>query len=1420
ALAFVASGTHITRFTGGTAHTVTFGGPGQSQFGAFENSGSGAVSFLTNATIAGGLTVAATGGAVTATGGGRTLTVGTGVTDIPGSGGSFTADTVVFATSGTVTIPPTLVANLRVSANVLLANNGYVNKSVRITSGSLDLNGKTFSVLDSLVVMGTGQLKSVTAASSASVDGDVRILSTTSGVGFMTAGQLTVGGHFSQGGHPQSFFASGSHLTMFNGPNPQTVTFASPDTGFNTSCITGSCFNNLTVSKGVGAGGVIFQSAAKARNDIQFLTADSIRALGQLVIAGNYFNASAPAIVRISRFAYGNPLPLRTAGLFAVDTMYAIGSAGIIALSENLPVRVIGDITMPARTYSSVTVDGAGAKLRVSGKDTIFTDLITKNGGVLITQNAADTLFVHGNATFSGGSTTGLLTAGGLTVLGNFTATTASAFDASGTHLTTLVSASARSLTMSNAGSGGFQNLRIDGASPRSLTSSATVAVKGQLVLRVGTGGLNGTGGAFLRLFGNVRDSAAVGLQVPLVGYVGTTTLNPRLHSGNVLVAGSLTLSDTLVANGQLQVDGASGVFTLNNTLARVNGFTTTNGGRLISTQSRDSLVTLSSATFSGGNSTLSAGYLMLPMSGTSLNQSTNALAFAATGTHETHFLASVGTQSATFANPGWTASKFGELYLGGVSFFTGSDLYAEEFESGVTATHGVGTLSTMKRIYFKGGDLRDMLFTNVGLQFEGGGALTDADSIVFTSMDATSEYVRVRRAGGSYNFSRWGFTTPQISGKYLVLVDTAPADLNPLTVTMTSGVTPAAHGGFVTLTGGAVLNNWPAVLTATWTGATSVDWNTASNWSTSAVPTLSVNVVVPSSPIGGRFPTLSSSGAAANFQIGPAASLNLNSNPLFIYGSFDSDTLPTISCGSSGGKMYLRGSGAAVRGKLCNVEVEGTYTASGVISVVGGFSQGNLRVGSVAGSLTFNGNAVRVSGNLETYGSGVFVQNNAADDVRVGLDAVFAGGTSTWSAGNLNVGKAFTVTSVTGFVATGAHRVQLDSSGHAITFSDTTSRFRRLEIRPVSRTITTAMIVTDSMILKGTNLYSIGANVRVGGPLLGNGASTFTVSKVELNGALSDTGTFNPDTVVFNHASPTLIPSSIGPNVPTWNHVVVTGKAIARSDTTMTFGRLTVRGSGELELQRQTNTTQLNITGDLNTAGTGTLKMTSDPNLKIEVNGNATFAGGSTTGKLTNGSMTFRGNLTQSGASSTNFVTSTTYLYFDGTMSTISLANPSGNPLSSLWVSAGKRIHLATDVSVLTSFGNDGLSADSALVTAATGAGNTRTLTVQGIADNGPPSPWRFSNVRVDLGGGIGSSTFNNVLWTDFPAGYTGVVFNVNRALAATFNYHSFNTISLGAGGYYLRNQGSNSVTMNYANPSSGTGVSLNTGSGSIAWP
>ncbi|HDO27392.1 MAG TPA: PKD domain-containing protein [Bacteroidetes bacterium] len=71
-----------------------------------------------------------------------------------------------------------------------------------------------------------------------------------------------------------------------------------------------------------------------------------------------------------------------------------------------------------------------------------------------------------------------------------------------------------------------------------------------------------------------------------------------------------------------------------------------------------------------------------------------------------------------------------------------------------------------------------------------------------------------------------------------------------------------------------------------TWTGAVSTDWNTAGNWDGNVVPNTSFNVIIPSSPTGGRWPVISSGTSAQCLDLTLDAGAQLTNNgELTLYG-------------------------------------------------------------------------------------------------------------------------------------------------------------------------------------------------------------------------------------------------------------------------------------------------------------------------------------------------------------------------------------------------------------------------------------------------------------------------------------------------------------------------------------------------------
>lgn len=82
------------------------------------------------------------------------------------------------------------------------------------------------------------------------------------------------------------------------------------------------------------------------------------------------------------------------------------------------------------------------------------------------------------------------------------------------------------------------------------------------------------------------------------------------------------------------------------------------------------------------------------------------------------------------------------------------------------------------------------------------------------------------------------------------------------------------------------------------WTGTTSTDWNTSTNWSTGVVPSAASNVTIPSSPSGGLFPEINSGATAVcnNLTVEPGAHLFVPSDKSLTVGG-----IITNNAGTSG---------------------------------------------------------------------------------------------------------------------------------------------------------------------------------------------------------------------------------------------------------------------------------------------------------------------------------------------------------------------------------------------------------------------------------------------------------------------------------------------------------------------------------------
>ena len=326
-------------------------------------------------------------------------------------------------------------------------------------------------------------------------------------------------------------------------------------------------------------------------------------------------------------------------------------------------------VTAPQLT-ASVSVAGVrvtGGDLRIGGQTLNIAGSLIVSAGTLTMTNSGDQVIVGGDATFSGASAVGHLTAGTLRVRGDFLqggGPVESSFAASGTHRTVLDGVSSQNITLSVPGpmKSHFQHLDITNSTyvganylyvAGRLTVTTPIVVGSTTYFVVGrTSTIAGSELAGGYGFFN-GDSLAVGgsFSVGEVVITGGQTL-PALEwtdltiqtGGAIMLAGSIDLYRLTVADGDLIMNGR--------TIATGEFYVRGPNAFLTMTSPSDSIVT-SSFLADGGDSRgrLTAGTIVL--SGPFAQDATNSqFSFAASGAHRMKFELT-REQPLYFATPG-----------------------------------------------------------------------------------------------------------------------------------------------------------------------------------------------------------------------------------------------------------------------------------------------------------------------------------------------------------------------------------------------------------------------------------------------------------------------------------------------------------------------------------------------------------------------------------------------------------------------------------------------------------------------------------------------------------------------------------------------------------------------------------------------
>jgi hypothetical protein len=803
----------------------------------------GAAGWVVNVPVSGTGTWNITAGNLDMQGGGTVAgatTVGAGTTLLFNAG------------THTYTAPVTGTGTVNVNGGTVSYNTTMNIPTLTISGGSLVMGGQPVSVTGNFTTSGSGTLSMTNAADSLDINGNA---SFGGGTGTLSNGVIRVAGNFTQVGATAAYApspATGAHRVVLDGAAAQTVSFGS--TVF-------SSFRRLEVNK--AAGGVVLGSNVKA-SFFRMVSGTTLngafRLITDTVYSPNFAHTIAPLVVEISAV-----LGDSGGSGFLPDTTVFTGANQSISPNNTTflnyaykSIRVAqtgGTATFPANltvpndlVVSSGPLDiGAGRTINVTGA------FRTEGTGQLQMVSGTGALVIAGNATFGGSSTAGVLTAGTLTVNGDFTQAGGSinAFTPTGTQHTTLSGTGAQNISFANPTTSRFDVLDITcPGGGRNVVLLTNIGVVDSLIQTGGGANCDVIGaGTTQRLTTTgvvrlVNQTSGPRLAPPVLEVSGAMAFDSIFQAGRglnadttVYLAGATLFTGTPVryksvraATGGVLTYGSGGGATQNwtdleissGTLALagtdqivLSGNLRTTGTGVLRMQSASSFLQVNgNASFGGGSSVgaLTNGTLRVNGSFTQTSGSSGA-SFQATAGHTTVFGGST-PQTVTFSTPGAiaTTSTFGNLFIGrsvtGSSSPTGIALASNIFVAGTiqdTSTNVAANDSILGAgftVTAAGGMSTGSQFVmNNALLVLNNYATFNTSGLTFRNMNPAVNYLTLNRnTTGTNSISGLTFSTVPTTGRYLVVNNTSGLAYT-LTVNPASPVL-ASMTGFYSRTG------------------------------------------------------------------------------------------------------------------------------------------------------------------------------------------------------------------------------------------------------------------------------------------------------------------------------------------------------------------------------------------------------------------------------------------------------------------------------------------------------------------------------------------------------------------------------------------------------------------------------------------
>ena len=588
----------------------------------------------------------------------------------------------------------------------------------------------------------------------------------------------------------------------------------------------------------------------------------SLSMVSPLVLVVNAANLQDSNIINVDTVVFaGSGQTIRTtvptggAGSYTFHSIRVAQSAGTATMGQTLSLT--NDLVV-----SSGTLNLGGFHIGVTG------NFRTEATGALQMVLANDSLGVAGSATFGGGSTTGLLTNGIITVNGNFvqtSGTSAAAFAPSGAHRVSLRGTGAQNLNFANTTSSFFDVLEAAATGTRNIVLQSNIRTNDSLiVLGGGTATDVISAGTTQRLTVNgflrvtqqtlsplVRPAVLELAQFPSVDSIfaagrgvspdttvflpGVTTFPEgtpmRFKSVRVATNAVLTFSssggspDSLV--GDLVIDGSStfAITSASFPLVVAGKLRTISTGVLRMQTAFTELTVADSAIFGGGstNGQLTNGTLRLR--GHFVQAGGNTAAFQATVTHVTEFNDTLNTRGITMVNPGTTAtsSRFGTLRIAATNQSAVARPVGVALASNINAETVIDTSAGAIDTILGGG----FTVTTNGLSLDNtiidkapivvnAGQSIGGTSVLFRNMDPAVNQLTLNRLASDFgSFSGINFSTLPNAGVFILVANVTSTGTSTYTFSSASPTQPTMIGP-------------PALYQKTGVGSSTISWNGA----------------------------------------------------------------------------------------------------------------------------------------------------------------------------------------------------------------------------------------------------------------------------------------------------------------------------------------------------------------------------------------------------------------------------------------------------------------------------------------------------------------------------------------------------------------------------------------------------------------